>query len=128
MTYEEMREIVRSITYKPGWAINFYQEPTEQRPYVQLYVTETVAARDSRTGHHVPWKSAKRYLSRHMCRQEIVGAVFGLIRDAEEHETREWFRYRGASIYNPHLDPEALWEVARKADSFNVRENAMESL
>lgn len=60
-----------------------------------------------------------------MCRQEIVGTAFGLIRDAEEHETREWFRYRGASIFNPHLDPDVLVEVARKKTSFVTRTNAM---
>ncbi|KVK62672.1 hypothetical protein L905_19065 [Agrobacterium sp. TS43] len=60
-----------------------------------------------------------------MCRQEVVGVVFGLIKDAELHETHEWFRYRGASIYNPHLDPDALVNLARKASSFVTRDNAM---
>ena len=77
------------------------------------------------TGEPCTWKSGKRYLSIYMCRQEIVGAVFGLIKDAEMHEIREWFRYKGASIFNPHLDPDVLAEVAKKKASFNVRENAM---
>ncbi len=41
------------------------------------------------------------------------------------HEVREWFRYRGASIFNPHLDPDVLADVAKKKASFCVRENAM---
>lgn len=40
-------------------------------------------------------------------------------------EMREFFRYRGASIYNPHIDPDVLVDVARKASSFNMRDNAM---
>jgi hypothetical protein len=31
---------------------------------------------------------------------------------AEEHETREVFRYRGRAIFGPHLSVEALWEIA----------------
>lgn len=78
-----------------------------------------------RDGTRSPWRSGKRYLSVHMCRQEVVGAVFGLIKDAEVHEIHEWFRYRGASIFNPHLDPDALAVLAKRKDAFVVRENAM---
>ena len=60
-----------------------------------------------------------------MCRQEIVSAVYGAIEKAELHEIREWFRYRNASIFNPHLDPDVLAVVARKRSSFNTRANPM---
>ncbi|MCC5780552.1 hypothetical protein H7H48_15935 [Nitratireductor sp. B36] len=126
MTPKELSEIVSSITYKPGWIVHLKAD--FGRPYLQLEVTtETDASLDSylRDGTRTPWKSGKRYLSPHMCRQEVVGAVFDLIKAAELHETHEWFRYRGASIYNPHLDPDALVEVARKRSSFITRENAM---
>lgn len=119
MTFDQLVEIVSEISYKPGWAIHLHRDAG--RPYVQL----TAVSIDSVT--HVPcdWKSGKSYLSVHMCRQEIVGAVFGLIRAAEEHEMREFFRYKGASIYNPHLDPDALVLVAKRQSSFNMRDNAM---
>jgi hypothetical protein len=60
-----------------------------------------------------------------MCRQEVIAAVYGAIEKAELHEVREFFRYKGASIFNPHLDPDVLAEVARKRSSFNLMENAM---
>ncbi len=122
---DEMRALVARCSYKPGWTI---QVLDDGRPYLQLAVDETTeAALDShvRDGTRTPWKSGKRYLSHYMCKQEIVGAVFGLIKDAETHEIHEWFRYRGASIFNPHLDPDALVTLARRRDAFNVRENAM---
>lgn len=125
MTPLEMLHVVKQITYKPGWVILFV--PGE-RSYVQLAVSlESDASLDSvkRDGTRTPWKSGKRYLSEHMCRQEIVGVVFSLIKDAEMHEVHEWFRYKNASIYNPHLDPDVLAEVARKRSSFVTRENAM---
>jgi hypothetical protein len=124
-TLDDMERIVSAISYKPGWKIEFV--PTD-RPYIQLHVSEeSDAALDSaqRNGTRTPWRSAKRYLTLHMCNQEIVGAVFGLIKDAELHETHEWFRYKGASIFNPHIDPDVLVAVARKRSSFVTRQNAM---
>ena len=116
----EISLILEQITYKPNWAVKLRGD--ENRLFIQLEVTNSVCSVSRET---VDWKSGKRYLSPHMCRQEIVGIVYGLIESAEIHEMREWFRYKGASIYNPHLDPEALVEVARKKESFNCRENAM---
>lgn len=133
LTSREMGRILEAITYKPGWSISLYVEADGPkgwgRPYIQITVDATSDATldpTGRTSERTPWKSGKRYLSPHMCRQEIVGVVFDLIKAAELHEVHEWFRYKGASIYNPHLDPDVLAEVARKRSSFNVRENAMD--
>lgn len=119
LTPQEIRTIVRSVTYKPGWEILLKGEPGN------LYVQIKATTLDSVT--HVPteWTSGKNYLSEWMCRQEVVGVVFSAIEKAELHEMREFFRYKGASIYNPHLDPDALVTVAKKASSFNMRDNAM---
>lgn len=138
MQLYEMQDLVEKCTYKPGWTIRFVGGeiegvsngfPIYGRPYIQVEVSEEAeASMDSlvRDGSkRTPWKSGKRYLSQHMCRQEVVGAVFALIKDAELHEVHEWFRYKNASIFNPHLDPDVLAGVARKAASFNVRDNAM---
>ncbi len=127
MTFEDMTAIAAAIAYKPGWKL-LLRRDAGQRPYLQLEVDRSALASldaTTRDGSRKPWRSGKRYLSKHMCRQEIVGAAFGLIRDAEEHEMREWFRYCGAAIYCPHLDPAALVDVARRSSSFNIRANAM---
>lgn len=128
MTWDEMRSLVGACTYKPGWSVSLHDEKGTGRAYIQLSVSEeSDASLDSATrdGTRTPWKSGKRYLSPHMCRQEVVDSVFALIKDAELHETHEWFRYCGASIYSPHLDPDVLAQVARRASSFVTRDNAM---
>lgn len=116
---QEFISIVRDCSYKDGWEIGIYLD--KDRPYIQL----TVEGTDSVTGEPCTWKSGKRWLSDHMCKQEVVGVVFGLIKDAEMHELHEWFRYKGSSIYNPHLDPDALAELASKKSSFIMRDNPM---
>jgi hypothetical protein len=120
------QRLVEAITYKPGWTIEYGTQ--DNRPFIQATVDERSDLTMDPTGksqERQPWKSGKRYLSPHICRQEVIGAVLGLIKDAEMHEVHEWFRYRGAAIYNPHLDPDVLVEVARRKSSFNVRVNPM---
>jgi len=114
-----MRQIIEQIQYKPNWNILFF-EGTE-RPYIQLKVLGNCSI----TGDLVPWVSGKRFLSYFMSNQEIVGSVFALIKDAEDHEMREFFRYKGKAIYNPHLDPDKLAEFASKKENFNYRKNSM---
>ena len=126
MKINEMAEIVGAICYKPGWRVLF-DPGTYNRPFIQIEVTEEApeARSPMHPGARTPWKGGKVFLSSFMCRQEIVGAVFGAIRAAEEHEMREWFTYKGARIFNPHLDPDRLAEFARKADNFDFRMDAM---
>lgn len=125
----EVADIVDACTYKPGWRIYLRSDPVygreAMRHYLQIEVDATARAAVSSVAPHPvePWKSGKRYISLHMCRQEIVGVIFDLIKGAEDHELREWFRYKGASIYNPHLDPDALAIVAKRKSSFVMRGN-----
>lgn len=124
MKNAEIKQIVDLITYKPGWSIILAQDKLD--PYGRLYVQIAASTPDSTNPSNVvPWKSAKHYLSPFMCRQEIVGTVYHAIERAELHEMNEFFRYKGASIYNPHLDPDALVELARHRSSFNMRTNSM---
>lgn len=120
LSFAEMKSIIEQCSYKPEWAIALHGSP-DTRPYVQLHVDGTCSI----SGKPVLWSSGKRYLSPWMRKQEIVGVVFDLIKAAEMHELHEWFRYKGASIYNPHLDPDALAELASRKESFVCRENAM---
>lgn len=121
MTLIEMMELVNACTYKPGWKIRLVIN--EPRPYIQIS-TVTLCSIDLKP---MAWKSAKTFVSNHMCKQEVVAAVYNAIERAELHECREFFRYRGASIFNPHLCPDALANLARKKESFNLRKNAMDT-
>ena len=120
----EFATYLGQITYKPGWYIRTGIEPG--RMWFQVGVTEEAEISfDPIAGEKVPWRGAKHYLSPHMCRNEIVSDAKHAIDRAEMHETNEWFRYKGKSIYNPHIDPDSLVEVARFAKNFNTRDNAM---
>jgi hypothetical protein len=131
MNTQEIAEILNQIAYKPGWSIAFTGGKDGGQSYLQVAVSpEAEASMDTIDRVRRPWRGAKIYLSPHMCRQEIVGAAFGAIQAAELHEMREWFRYRGTSIYNPHLDPDFLAAAIKGARRrgervLSVRDGAM---
>lgn len=121
----DIHGVAAAIKYKPGWTVRVAED---FRPYIQIIVdSRAEASTDVITGTRVGWRGAKHYLSPHMCRQEVVGTIFGAIEAAELHEMREWFRYRGRSIYNPHMDPDQLHKMmaTQGLGAMSVRANAM---
>lgn len=101
------KQIIAQIVYKPGWY--FVTGFESNRMWVQVGVTEEAEiSYDVIKKQRVPWKGAKHDLSIHMCRNEVVSTCYHAIERAELHEVREWFRYKGRSIFNPHIDPDAL--------------------
>lgn len=117
ITPEQVYATLKLITYKPNWFILFHEADFS----IQIEATTL----DSQTGNMVMWRGGKHRLSKFMCSQELVGIVFHAYKQAELHEVHEFFRYRGAAIYNPHLSPDVLANVASKAKSFVIRDNAM---
>lgn len=123
-TFADFDKIVSACSYKPGWYIEAHQD--SRGIYIQVGVTtEAEISWDMIKKERVAWKGGKHYLSPFMCDSEVVGAVFGAFKQAEEHETREWFRFMGRSVYNPHIDVYVLHEIAGKLKNFDTRENAM---
>jgi hypothetical protein len=123
-TFADFKTLIDACSYKPGWEILLKQEHGDV--FLQIGVTtEAEISLDMITGERVAWRGAKHRLSPFMCDSEVIGAVFGAIRQAEEHETREWFRFKKRSIFNPHLSVHALAEVASRLANFDTRPNAM---
>ena len=123
-TLSDFQALISAITYKKGW--HFLCKQDRRGIYLQVEVTaEADIAIDPFTGKITPWKGRKEYMSEHMCDTEVVMTAFGLIRQAEEHETREWFRFKNRSILNPHISVHVLHSIAGKLANLDLRENAM---
>jgi hypothetical protein len=71
---------------------------------------------DADTGAMAWGGGGKSYLSPHMTASEIVRRALGAAIAYEEHEVREFFRYRGARVFGPHISVDALVEVADRLD------------
>jgi hypothetical protein len=123
-TLKDFQNLVTACKYKPGWY--FICQEDGKGIFFQIGVTAAAnISIDPFTGERSPWKGAKHYMSEHMCDTEVVGVVFGAIKQAEEHETREWFRFMNKPVFNPHISIYAQVAIAGKLANLDMRENAM---
>lgn len=112
LSVRDMRDILRDIKYKDGYYFELLQDADGGRMYVQVAFLRP----DIVTGKEGWGRSGKRYVSEHMCKSEFVALCMGTVLALEEHEAREMFKYRGRRIFGPHIDVDALWEVARRVE------------
>jgi hypothetical protein len=118
-----VRDIVARIEYRPDYRfeVEIDKKDPQGRVYIQLWHTRP----DAVTGATGEGRGGKRYLSPHMTDSEIVRACLGACLAYEEHEVREFFRYRpdgeaeARPIFGPHGDVNMLWRVA---DILDIRQ------
>lgn len=113
MNYDELELLVDQLSYKPGTRILLgYRQITNQY-YLQVECERI----DITTGRMGVGRGGTYVVEPGATLSEVVQAVFGLVRNYEEHEAREWFKYRGRRVFGPHMDVEALWTVAKQTDA-----------
>lgn len=103
-TIQEIAEVFKKITYKKDWKIRLV---TEERPYIQV----EFLGEDVETGSVELQKGRKWYLSYHMTTTELVYTAFKAFQAAEDHEMREFFRYKNVRIVNPHFSVEDIVDM-----------------
>jgi hypothetical protein len=111
-----LHNAVTEISYKSAWYVLDLRRDLKDddgRWFLQVRVWR----RDTVTGDMGWGKGGKRYLSEHMTVSEVVRVAYGLFAAYEEHECREGFKFSGRRVFGPHIDVNALWEVANKIDA-----------
>jgi hypothetical protein len=104
MKIDEIRAIVANIKYK-NWDLHVFENP---RFCVQLgWVDKCVVTGETLGMVSRTWEFDQDPLTE----DYIVNTVFKAISNAEEHETKEQFRYQGKRIFNPHVKIARLMEV-----------------
>ncbi|MCB1998780.1 MAG: hypothetical protein KDG57_23375 [Rhodoferax sp.] len=68
------------------------------------------------SGEPVQQRTRKWLLSAHMTPSELVQTAFKCVLTSQEHEAREQFTYRGAAVFGPHFDVEALVSMVGHQD------------
>lgn len=107
-TLDEIKEVINQITYKRGWVIIVSLDGN--RPVLQV----EFEGEDVVTGAIEKQKCRKWFLSYHMCNNELVGTAFNAIRAAEEHETREFFKYKNERVMNPHFSYDDIADLIKQ--------------
>lgn len=106
--------ITGSIRYK-NWGLVVGNDTLGERVYLQW----KFMAPDYINDPHGPfklWPTRKYPLSEHMTDGEIVQTAFLAAMQAEEHECREAFSFKGKHLFNPHISVDALMSVADKIE------------
>lgn len=68
-------------------------------------------------GHDLGWgHGGKLFISPYMAQGEIIKRFLSAALSYGEHEVREAFEYRGRRVFGPHIDVEALWEIADRTE------------
>lgn len=102
-------KILQSIEYKDNFELIVGRDPGEDgRVFIQVVCIRP----DAITGESGVGKGGKIYLSPHMVDGEIVRKAFQALLGYEEHEAREFFRYKGAQVFGPHIHIDALVEAS----------------
>jgi hypothetical protein len=127
LSRKEIEEIVARVEFD-GFNFRVHEEVTfvneAQEMTTGLYLQLHWRAPDNVTGEPDTYQSSRKWrLSPFMTRSEIVSTCFKAVMTAIEHEAREQFTYRGAAIYGPHFDVEALVDLATTGHE-DVREVA----
>lgn len=94
--------IVAEISYEP-WTIIVRRDG--DRAYLQVRDDN---GRCNITSEPMPWSGRKWMLSEHMTETEVVKTALKAVMSAVEHEALERFKYRGLTIFDPHLRVEDL--------------------
>lgn len=121
----KLNEVVSRISYK-DWS--FILAEKHNVPFLQV----SFRALDATTGLSSIQYGRRWMLSSEMSASEIVQTALMAVLAAEEHEAREEFIYRGARVFQPHIDVDAIAilssAILSSAKTVHEQLNAIESL
>lgn len=107
LTLDEIRAIVAEVECPP-YAFRLSQY--DDNPF-RLWLRVVQSSRCAHDGTPSMVEGRAFVLSRFHVRSEIVQTCLLACLVFAEHEIREFFRYRGRPVFNPHIDIEALASV-----------------
>ena len=103
-TFNDFRELLDKVTYKNHWALRVDTDRESDRTYLQWQFYGPCSVTGNKQWHNC----RKWFLSPYMTDGEVVQTAFAAALQAEDHECREFFKYDGHVVMNPHLSLEAL--------------------
>jgi len=112
--------LLSRITYKNGWKFETQIAYVGSGPWngdVVLYISrpEPDATDPRKTTMIAVAQSITKFEIDSMTDRQVIEWIFRNVAEAEMHEVREWLKFDGATIENPHPPPvtvmtEAMWK------------------
>lgn len=118
-TLDSIKEIVSNVSLN-DWKFHLGQYG-DGTPYVQVLFLD----KDRITGTEELQRCRKWILSYHMTTSEVVRTAHKAAQGAVLHEVDEAFKYKGARIFNPHVDLDTLADAIKdKVVSISLRDES----
>jgi hypothetical protein len=117
--YKDWRFVVQerevAVRNEPplSWQIGDVTKDTDLRVRAEWRAPDTMNGGEPELQQSRWWP-----LSKHMVKTEIIQTAFLCVLKAEEHETRETFKYKGKAPFHTHIDIDTL---AAASDDIDVR-------
>ena len=108
--FDRVIAILDLVEYKPDHEIRVTIEQGH------VWMQARFWRKDIVTGLFAWGEAGRAVVTEHATTSQIVQMAFGLFKALEEHEAREQFRYQGVRVFGPHIDVNALVEVATDTD------------
>ena len=108
MTAEEIVSTLANISANAlGFPLAFQVDPVRGGWNLQVsaYLPDNTGQGESRVAHQA---GGKLYISQHATHHELVLKCWQAVQAFVLHELRESFFYRGAALFQPHVDVDAL--------------------
>lgn len=113
MTLRELRELVGRLSYRPGWAMQVeeFAEGFWTGPRVVITAMLADTYNPARMAEFRAYASLPPldYLTEELA----LLAIGGALKEAEIHESREWFKLDGKIIDDPHAEQRAAVALPR---------------
>jgi hypothetical protein len=108
--------VLSRVSYKSGWYLE-HSLDSAGREYLRWSWRAIDAVSLVDEGGMV--KGRRWWLSPQMTESEVVQTALMAALSAEEHETREFFRYEGKRVFNPHINVRNLLKICDDEDARN---------
>lgn len=110
MTFLQIQSILSNVRYK-DWKL-IVSSDEGGRLYLQWFFHGPCVL----TGLRQSQQCRKHWLSHHMTESELVQTAFAAALQAEEHECREFFHYKGHRPFHPHIPIDRLMVASLHVD------------
>lgn len=114
LTGKDLDFVCRNIEFPKGRVRWGYLDEACTVYYLQIVMLLPDA--DNPTGPDTEQRGRKWHISRFSVESEVVYTALYAFLKFMEHEAREQFRYRGTRLFGPHINVNALMEVAEKTE------------
>lgn len=102
MTINEARKLVRRCTYKNGWQLKVRQSPLYPTDHMRLEVLPPELSDTECPPDRISLVFFEDIPSDGQSETGVLFALMRLVEMVERHELREWFKFDGIKVSDPH--------------------------